>query len=106
MQENPTEPKLAIQPHAQIYVESFGVTRQGTVVKQIDDNHVMFILSDYPGVLYSAAIKDIRLKVSEICIRESNAIKCDHLGSYLPDDRLRISEANSDERNQQRSKGE
>jgi hypothetical protein len=60
---------MTIEPGTKIYVESFGVTRHGAVIRQIDSNHVELTIDDYPGNVYTAAIKDIQLRVSEIHVK-------------------------------------
>lgn len=57
----------------QILVELFGIIRQGTVIRQIDNNHVEYILADYPGNLYTAKISDVRLssKLNESLVANS-----------------------------------
>jgi hypothetical protein len=60
---------MIIQPGAKIYIESFGVTRHGAVICQIDGNHIEITIDDYPGNVYTVAIKDIQLYVSEVDVK-------------------------------------
>jgi hypothetical protein len=57
---------LTIPPGTEIYIQSFDVMRRGAVIRQIDSNHVELTISDYPDIVYTAAIKDIQLQVNEI----------------------------------------
>lgn len=61
--------KLTIQPGTEIHVQSFNVTRRGAVIRQIDDKHIELTIADYPDMVYTAAIKDIRLQVNEIHVK-------------------------------------
>lgn len=60
---------ITIKPGTKIYIESFGVTRCGVVIRQIDGNHIELTIDDYPGNVYTAAIKDIQLRVNEINVK-------------------------------------
>jgi hypothetical protein len=58
-----------ISPGTNIYIDSFGVARLGAVIRQIDSNHVELTISDYPDFVYTAAIKDIQLRVNETDVK-------------------------------------